>query len=237
MFTVRTEYNQKLAKNEHNQKSEGKVRTLDRKIMIALLKPQRSMYELADSLKEPYASVLRHVKKLEIDKLVKTEKGVKKDGKPDNRETKSLRLTEFGLATLAVSGEVSDKELRLVAERIFLKMSPKLQSLMNESGILGESILRIVFDRVRPKINLDCFDQEYFDKTFLISMAEYLDETVRHASANKIERMKKQTIPKVSNETISLMNEILETLEKERRRFTRLVSDLKTAIDNIEKSR
>ena len=116
-------------------------------------------------------------------------------------------------------------------------MSPRLQSLMNNSGISGESILRNVFDRMKPKINLDCFNQEYFEETFLISMAEYLHETYKKASVNRIKKIKKQSIPKVSNETISLMNEILNTLKKEQQKFTTLVSDLRTAIKNIEKTR
>jgi hypothetical protein len=213
---------------------------LDREVMIALLQPQSSRYKLWKNMldrKFPYKTMSERIRKLQEDKLLEVERAKKKNGKLDNRKTQRLTLTDRGLATLILKENVDDKELRLASQRIFLRMSRRLQSLMDNSGLSGESILRSVFDRMKPKINLDCFNQEYFEDTFLISMAEYLHETHKKASVDRIEKIKRQTIPKVSNETINLMNEILETLEKEQRKFTRLASDIRTAIENIEKSK
>jgi len=214
--------------------------TIDRQIMTALLLPQKSMYELTMSIEQSkylkkYPTIRRHVKNLAKDGLIEVEEGTRKDRKFDNRKTQKLKLTDRGLATLILKENLTDKELRLASQRIFLKMSSKLQKAMNVSGISGESILRNVFDRMKPKINLDYFDREHFENAFLISMAEYLHETYTKASVDRMEKIRKQPMPRVSKETISLMNEILEALEKEQRKFNRLVSDMRTAIENIQK--
>lgn len=216
--------------------------TLDREIMTALLLPQKSMYELAMFIEQSkylkkYPRIRRHVKNLAKDGLIEVEEGTRKDKKLDNRKTQKLKLTDRGLATLILEGNLNDKEFRLASQRIFLRMSSKLQKAMNSSGISGESILRNVFDRMKPKINLDCFDREYFENTFLMSMAEYLHETYKKASVDRIQKIRKQSIPKAGKEAISLMNEILETLEKEQRKFTRLASDLRRAVGYFEKIR
>lgn len=141
----------------------------DRKILIGLLKPQPSMYELQKSLKMPYATMLRRIRKLEKDRLVLTEKARRKNGKPDNRETVRLRLTEFGLATIIVKGNLSDEELKLAGERLLPKEFSQIRFLARGLGVTSDLILKSIFDKAKRQVNFEYFDSGYFHEIILLS--------------------------------------------------------------------
>jgi len=220
------------------------MHAVDREIMIGLLKPQPSMYELKKSLKIPYATMLRHIRKLGKNRLVLTEKAIRRNGKPDNRKTVRLRLTEFGLATIIVKGSLNDKELKLASERLSPKEFSQIRFLARGLGVTSDSILKSIFDKAKRQMNLEYFDSGYFHEIILLSFAETLIEVYRNmtdSKRKKLDRITMQSIKKNKGVFVSstkeLTNEILDVLEKKQRKLTAMIDVLKGAMGNIEKSK
>jgi len=220
--------------------------TLDREIMTALLLPQPSKYELWNKTlnkKYPYATILRHIKDLEKNGLITTQKAIRKNGKLDNRKTERLTLTEFGLATLIVKGNLNDKEYKLATERLLPKEFAQIRFLARGLGVTSEVILKSIFDKVKPKVNLEYFNQQYFKETFLVSFAETLIEIYRNMTDFKREKLKqiaiqsiKETQGKYVSPTKELTNQILSIVKKKQRKFDTMAKVLEKAMRSIEKS-
>jgi DNA-binding PadR family transcriptional regulator len=91
-------------------KKARKMNRLDKEIMMALLGSQPSMYGLEKSLEGTnYATVYRHIKRLQKNGLLSTTKVPRKNGKLDKRGTEKPELTTKALATLIIDGDLKKK--------------------------------------------------------------------------------------------------------------------------------
>lgn len=147
------------------------MKRLDRDIMIALLSPQQSIYGLEMEVKKSnpksnYATVWRHIKRMQKNGLINTTKAPRKNGKLDKRKTEIPTLTSKGLATLLIEGDLQKKELFSVGRRIFLKTYKKLPISAEPffTDIFADSLLEI-----KPKVNLKSFDENWFREVSVIA--------------------------------------------------------------------
>lgn len=165
----------------------NKEKETDRNIMIALLTPQKSMYELKQTLeksekKSNYATTYRHIKKMQKNGLVKTiQNNLRKNGKPDNRKGEIIELTSKGLATLLIKGDLQKAELITVVTNIFRRKEFNDKSIVRLLQIMKpclDDTISSMFMKMKPKVNLEFFDEKYFDKLITDSFAESMIETL-----------------------------------------------------------
>jgi len=136
------------------------MKTLDRKILVSILTEQQSIYSIDKNLEDSnYATVWRHIKKMQKDNLLTVNEARRKNGKVDNRKTEILKLTNKGIATLLIEGDLQQKELFSVGKKIFLKTYKKIPLSAEPffTDIFTESLLEL-----RPKVNLKYFDEQWF---------------------------------------------------------------------------
>ena len=150
---------------------------LDKEILKAVLFGDKSMYGLEKYLKENgvksnYATVWRHIKRMQKENLLSITKSRRKNGRYDRRRTERPVFTSKGLATLLINGDLQKEELK----HLGLKLLEK-----EELKDLPKPLLRIlpvedVFDsivsKIRPRVNLEFFDEKYFDELFWTSFIE-----------------------------------------------------------------
>jgi hypothetical protein len=124
-------------------------------------------------------------------------------------------------------------------ERLLPKEFSQIRFLARGLGVTSESILKSIFDQVRPKVNLDYFNKEDFKETFLISFAETLIEIHRNMTDSKRKKLNQITMQSIKenkgkfvSSTKELTNEILHVLEKKQRKLTAMINVLKKAIEN-----
>jgi len=199
---------------------------LDREILKALLSPYSSIYELNKFLQEnqkvknPYSTINRHVKKMQKEGLISGEPIKRKDGEVDKRGSERLRLTEKGLAFLILKVGLTEMELISASDRLL--ESQHLKAFIED--LLGQNkyqILQKIFERIKPKVNLDFFDKEYFGSILLRSLIESADEMYpkykeRILSKEKeVKKMMRQLQKKAAPYDIELRN-LMSRLEKER---------------------
>jgi DNA-binding PadR family transcriptional regulator len=149
---------------------------LDKEIMLVLLVPQQSMYGLVKNLKDAnYATVWRHIKKMEKEGLLTTEKASRKNGNPDKRRTEIPDLTTKGLATLLIKGDLQKEEImhagKKLLEQEFSTAPMRFKPYFDE--ILTRTLLKM-----KPKVNLEFFDEEYFKELMAMSMVQSLIEVL-----------------------------------------------------------
>lgn len=151
---------------------------LDKEIMMALLGSQQSMYGLEKSLKDTnYATVWRHVKRMQKDHLLSTTKVARKNGKQDERGTQKPELTTKGLATLIIDGDLQKKELLIVGRKVLQNDYSDLPATFLRDTKVDEIFANTLL-KMRHKINLKFFNGKHFDETFDISFAESLFENL-----------------------------------------------------------
>jgi hypothetical protein len=180
------------------------MNTLDKEIMMALLGSQPSMYGLEKSLQgRNYPTVRRHIKKMQKNGLLSTTSVARKNGKQDMRGTEKPELTMKGLATLIVDGDLEKKELIIAGKKVlqteYSDLSEDFVQDTNVNEIFANTLLKM-----RHKINLKYFDEDYFNEVFNFSFAETLfnelnkhdfqKETKHRAKAQKLK--KKYVTPK-----------------------------------------
>jgi len=157
------------------------MNTLDKEIMMALLGSQPSMYGLEKSLQgRNYPTVRRHIKKMQKNGLLSTTEVARKNGKQDMRGTKKPELTVKGLATLIIDGELKKEELIIAGKKVlqteYSDLSEDFVQDTNVNEIFANTLLKM-----RHKINLPYFDEDYFNEVFNLSFAETLfDEVKKH---------------------------------------------------------
>lgn len=152
-------------------------REKDMEILKALLIPQKSLYGLEKNLKETwrdsnYATVYRHIRRMEKEGLLRTVKTSRKNGTQDRRGTEKPVLTAKGIATLLVEGDLKEKELTIVGLKVFqkyFKAVPKEFFGMKYSEDVFSLLLKI-----KPKINLEFFDEKYFEEIVAVSLVQSL---------------------------------------------------------------
>jgi DNA-binding PadR family transcriptional regulator len=162
---------------------------LDKEIMTVLLTSQQSMYGLEQTLKEKmkksnYATVYRHIKKMQNDGLLKTVKTSRKNGKLDKRGTEKPELTNKGLATLLIEGDLQKEELMLAARKTLQKDFGDLSTLFLHE-INMEEVFANTFLKMKSKINLKFFDETYFDETLTVSFVESVLESLKKTDLKK----------------------------------------------------
>jgi len=127
--------------------------------------------ELTERLKDKpelnvnYPTLKRKVSKLENEGYVETKASVKKNGSTDKRLGKELFLTFKGLAFIIVKVELEESEIRRLFQDI-ADESIKHGKDFNISGSLSTQQIPITtleksLKELRPRINLDCFEEEY----------------------------------------------------------------------------
>jgi len=158
---------------------------LDREIMKTILAEAQSIYSVNEVLnkkgeKANYATVWRHIKKMQKDSLLAVVEARRKNGKADQRKTEILRLTNKGLATLLIEGDLQRKELFSVGMRIFLKTYKKLPISVEPffTDIFADSLLEL-----KPKVNLKFFDENWFRKVSNITFNKAARKAVKKYQA------------------------------------------------------
>jgi DNA-binding PadR family transcriptional regulator len=158
---------------------------IDKEILTALLSSQQSMYGLEKSLEGTnYATVYRHIKKMQKEGLLKASRTPRKNGKQDERRTQKPELTTKGLATLIIEGDLQEKALLSEARKALkADYSDLPSSFLTETGI--DEIFAKTILGIRPKINLQFFDEQYFNQVFNTSLAESVLEQIRKTNLQK----------------------------------------------------
>jgi DNA-binding PadR family transcriptional regulator len=196
---------------------------IDRDIMLALLGSQQSMYGLEKSLEDTnYATVYRHIKRMQKNGLLSTTKVPRKNGKLDKRGTEKPELTTKGLATLIIDGDLKKEDLTKVMNKTLNKDYSDVPATFiaktNVNEIFPNTILRM-----RPKINLKYFDEEYFNETFNIALAESLfDALKKHDSKkNTILRNNAKKLRKkyVTSAQMELLRKLKQQFIREKNKF------------------
>lgn len=173
---------------------------LDREIMKAMLASEQSIYGLVNEKmkKSNYATVWRHIRRMQKEGLLTTAKVLRKNGKLDNRGTEKPSLTPKGLATLLIDGDLQEKELG--AMNIFQDELSKIPASARPFmiDVFCDALLEM-----KPKVNLKFFDERYFRETYL------------NATLNAIERATKKYQAKFEKEGIWASEAEMEEQAKE----------------------
>lgn len=152
--------------------------TIDRKILKAIFTEKDSIYRAEkDSIKgSSYATVWRHIQKMEKDKLLTFVEAHRKDGQIDKRKKGKPILTTKGVATLLIDGDLKKEELLTVGTELFLQYFGQKTFLIIQP--LFAKIFSDALVSLKPKVNLKYFDNEYFVEVFLTSLVESLIENL-----------------------------------------------------------
>jgi DNA-binding PadR family transcriptional regulator len=147
---------------------------LDTEIMKAILIEEKSMYRLEKSLKENgtksnYATVWRHIKRMQKEGLLTVIKALRRNGKLDKRQTEITTLTPKGLATLMIEGDLQKEELAKIGLRSFQHNFSNLPLSAEPfmTDVFSEAILKM-----KPKVSLKYFDEKWFKEIYRISILE-----------------------------------------------------------------
>jgi hypothetical protein len=197
---------------------------LDKEILLALLGSQPSMYGLEKSLEgRNYATVYRHIKKMQKNGLLNTSKVARKNGKQDMRGTEKPELTLKGLATLIIDGELQKKELIIAAKKVLqTEYSDVPEDFIQDTNI--NEIFANTLLKMRHKINLKYFDEDYFNEVFNLSFAETLfDELKKHDFQKETKhKAKAQKLKKkyVTSKQIETLKNLRKQFINERNKLT-----------------
>jgi hypothetical protein len=153
------------------------MNSLDKEIMTSILTEKQSMYGLEKNLKKSnYATVWRHIKKMQKEGLLTIAKASRKNGKLDKRGTEKQILTPKGLATLVIEGDLQKGELMKIGMKIFEKEFSKLETSAEPfmTDVFSNALLKI-----KPKVNLKYFDENWFREIYWISILESGKEAIK----------------------------------------------------------
>ena len=94
---------------------------------------------------------------------------MRKNGKADGRETKTVFLTLKGLFKLILDGALSNTDIQLLTDKLFSKISFRKSKLLNLNIMKNIHIdtYREGFNTLRPKINLKYYNEDYAKTLFL----------------------------------------------------------------------
>lgn len=110
-----------------------------------------------------YPTLLRHINKLTKDGFIEEEKGTRRDGKVDERETKNLSLSFKGLVYLVLNANLTERESRAIVDRIFRRPEFQKLEIAKKMSVVEIPVasLKNFFVEIRPKINLEYFDEDW----------------------------------------------------------------------------
>ena len=154
---------------------------LDKEIMKTILAEEQSIYSVNEVLRKKgeeanYATVWRHIKRMQKEGLLTVVEARRKNGKADQRKTEILKLTNKGIATLLIEGDLQKEELFSVGRRIFLKTYKKLPISAEPffTDIFADSLLEL-----KPKVNLKFFDENWFHEVSDIAFNKAAKKAVK----------------------------------------------------------
>jgi DNA-binding PadR family transcriptional regulator len=212
---------------------------IDKEILIGLLGTQRSMYSLEKSITGTnYATVYRHIKKMEKEGLISGVSGERKNGAKDERGTTKPKITSKGLAKLIVEGDLKKDELVRALKRELVKNYGDLPaSFVSESHV--DEVYVNIFEKIKHKINLKYFDETYFDKTLTISLIESVFEAMKTQSLEKNAEKKAKARERgkkyVSPIHIEVLRKMRDGFRKEQEKYTSYVKLVDELLDAMEK--
>jgi len=158
---------------------------LDREIMKTILAEEQSIYSVNKVLKKEgeksnYATVWRHIKKMQEGSLLTFVEARRKNGKADQRKTEMLKLTNKGIATLLIDGDLQEKELFSVGRKIFLKTYKKVPLSAEPffTEVFADSLLEL-----KPKVNLKFFDENWFREVSNITFNKTAKKAIKKYQA------------------------------------------------------
>lgn len=241
---------------EHNifEKGENMNTFNDVEVLKALLtETSRSVYGLKKELGEKlgngnvnYATLLRHINKLVNRGFVIEERGERKNGRPDRRETRKLLLGFKGLVYLILKENASEREARAITQRFFTDPTYK-NVRVDYPAILsiGTSSIQKTFERMRARVNLEHYDEDYVRTLFWNILVENLLDAVipfmeKHFPDERIERNVKKL--RVKKELIKLRDPIraayfvYDHLKTKREYYADRISRLRPFIKAFEKA-
>lgn len=212
---------------------------IDREILLGLLGSQQSMYSLEKSLTGTnYATVYRHIKKMQKAGLVSGKSGERINGAKDERGTTKPKLTSRGLATLIIEGDLKKDELVKALKRELAKNYGDLSaSFVSESHI--DEVYSNIFEKIKHKINMKYFDETYFNQMLTISFFESLFETMKtlysEKDTDKKAKARWEGKKHVSTVQIEFLKEMRDGFEKEKERYAAYVKLVGKILDAAEK--
>jgi hypothetical protein len=211
---------------------------IDKEIMMALLHSQRSMYGLEKSLEDTnYATVYRHIKRMQKEGLLSATGALRKNGKNDERGTQKPELTFKGLATLIIEGELQKEQLQRAA----------MKALQSDFGVSIQLLLGTRIDeifastllKIRPKLNLKCFDGQYFNQVFNTSLLESIFEQAgkihfENDSRIKVEaqRLKEKYVGTKQPEAFREIRQFFTQEIEKYNRYVKIIDDFLKVIGN-----
>jgi hypothetical protein len=207
--------------------------SLDIEILKVLLPcPTKSIYKVIDDLELKkvnikginYPTVRRRIAQLEKIGYLKIERGqnLRKNGQVDKRGAVNLLLTFKGLFKLITSAVLSDNEIRLIIDKT-RSYSIKSKTTLTKLPLLNEmsvNALRDSFREMRPRINLDYFDEQYATLLFYENailgnvLKQFQDGLPKIHDLQSSNRATKRDAEKTLKETPTELKEMLITLHE-----------------------
>ena len=166
----------------------------DSKILKGLLFGSfRSKQKLAEAIGVPYIQVQRRVPTLRDKKYIYlVEKPKRKDGKRDKRNPERLGITWKGLVFLAVKAKLTENEIG--------KALPDISALLKSRVVDTEERFFVrafskVFEKMRNRVNLENFDENYvrdlFGNLMMKELMEYFSSLGKKATKKDKSRIMK----------------------------------------------
>jgi len=234
-------------------------------LKVLLPEPTRSMYVLERELTKRlgrenvnYPTLRRHIRKLKDQDLINIEKGLRKNGKTDQRGTKNLSLTFKGLVYLILKAELTENESRAIINRVLARPHYQKLEMAKSSSIQNISVdaLKKSFYELKPKVNLEYFDEDYVKQLFLdnLIMQNCLDlvlawmEEARDkfsklpdkSSRRELKMWKKKAkkdIRNISNEEINLLFEVYNYLRAKQGIWNEKIDLLQPIVKYLKKKK
>jgi DNA-binding MarR family transcriptional regulator len=136
-----------------------------------------------------YPTVRRHVNDLEKNGYLEFKEGVRKNGRVDKRKTHNVSLTFKGLAYILLRGpEFTDSEITQIINKV---SKPSNLQLSKDLAIIQIPVeaFRKTMSELRPKVNLEFFDEEYMMQTFFVLLRGNVFEYVGKFLKKKTEEL------------------------------------------------
>jgi len=224
----------------------------DAEILKALLpETSKSIYKLRDELVEKlgkenvdYATLLRNVNGLLKTGFIKEEKGITKKGAEDKRGTRRSSINFKGIVFLILNATLTKEETDSIMARLLSK--PEIQrhglDLVAVKDMTSEAF-RKTLDDLKPKVNLQHYDEEYVQNLFNDTLTDnLLGEILPYLKKNfpdeNLERYVKKKarkgLPEI-NEAMRMSLSVYDHLKSKRDFYVKKIEILKPFIKAFEK--
>ena len=224
----------------------------DAEILKALLpETSKSIYDLEKELKKKlgegnvnYPTLLRYFNRLQKDGFINEARGTRKGGVEDKRETRKPSISNKGIVFLILNATLSKEE----ADTIMAKLLSEPQvrryglDLVAVKDMTSEA-LRKTFEDMKPKVNLEHYDEKYVQNLLNDALMDnLLDEVLAYLKKilpnEHLERyMKKKAKRSLSelSEPIKMALSVYEHEKSKRDFYTKKIEALKPYINVFKK--